>query len=529
MRIHRLIGPILALGACLTAGPPRPALAQSESALQLMKQALTQERAGVPPAAVVAYRKVWEQHPQDRLAPVAAYAAANLLASVLHDTTTAIPTYDRILNDYPVSELAAEAARRKAECLQGRKQWADAGAAYALALTYAGQGPAPQSGTWMNEVANGVADCYYRMGDRHRAVSVYQRVLEGPIAPQPAAAALYRLGDTYEALGDSADAAASFARVVEEYPFATVFEDAVARRALIDRYRKVDWAPYLTYARTTGDFARRDLAAVPARCDSVLAGSQSPALRACAEFRKIVAETQTSGDYTAGNLRLQALLDGLPDPRAMPNAATQLEQYQMLAAAEKRAASLPNDAAAQSALGGLYLQFGVAARAVGPLETALRLDPENAATHLLYGYACSAAGRPEDALAAFEFYIARNPNDSDVLNQVGYALLRLGQNDHAIGFFERLVALAPDDANAHDSLGEGYLNAGRLPDAAAQYEKALALDPSFTNSQFMLGEVYGRMGEKEKAIAAYQRYLTLSPDGGQAGEAHAALDRLGSK
>jgi len=48
------------------------------------------------------------------------------------------------------------------------------------------------------------------------------------------------------------------------------------------------------------------------------------------------------------------LLDSLPDPRTMPNARRQLEQYQEVAAAEERAAAHPDDAASQSALGGLY-------------------------------------------------------------------------------------------------------------------------------------------------------------------------------
>jgi tetratricopeptide (TPR) repeat protein len=529
MTMRSRLGPIVALAVLLLACRPAVAPAQNATALDLMKQATRLERAGNPPGALVKYRKILEEHAQDRLAPVAAYALGNLLSVVLHDTTTALAEYDRVLTAYPTSDFAAEAARRKAECLQGRKQWAEAQYAYTEALSLAGQGATPQATDWLNTVSLAIGDCAFRLGDRRRVVEAYTKVLDGPIAPQPAATALYRLAETYAALGDSENAAIRYAKIVEEYPFAVDFDSAVGRRALIERYRTIDWAPVLAYARTSQDFRRREYAAVPARCDTVLAETRNPALRACAEFRKIVAVAQTGGDYTAANDSLRALLAALPDPRTMPNAQVQLEQYEMLADAEKHAAESPNDAAAQSGLGGLYLQFGNAARAIAPLEAALRLDPQNAATHLLYGYACSAAGRHEEAAAAFEFYIERNPNDTDVLNQVGYTLLGMGQTERAIGFFERLVALSPDDANAHDSLAEGYLNAGRLADSATQYEKALALDPSFANSQFMLGDVYRRLGNNEKAIAAYQRFLTLSPEGAQANQARSALEQLGAK
>jgi tetratricopeptide (TPR) repeat protein len=317
--------------------------------------------------------------------------------------------------------------------------------------------------------------------------------------------------------------------VVEEFPFAGVFDQAVAKRELIDRHRTLDWEPYLTYARTSRDFARRDYAAVPPRCDSVLARSPNAALRACAEMRKIVAETQATGNFISGTRRLTALLDGLPDPRTMPNAERQLEQFRAMADAERRAADRPNDAAAQTALGALFLQLGLPARALGPLELAVKLAPEDAQARLYFGYACNAAGRAPEAVEAFRFYLERNPADTNALNQIGYALLAQGQAEEALPYFRRYAELAPEDPNAHDSLGEGLLNAGRLEDAAAEYETAVRLNPDFANSHFMLGEVSRRLGRTERAVAAYRRFLDLGPDGRQADEARTALEQLGAK
>lgn len=521
----------LFLAALALAGPAAPSAAGDESETNLLHRAAACERAGQPEAAIDAYASFLEQTPQDRLAPVAAYALANLRCLALHDTTGAIPAYERVSRDYPASELAAEAARRRAECLQARNQWADAGEAFAQALTLAGQGPvsASPSPEWMNEVALGVADCLDRTGDQRRVVQAYERALAGPIAPQPAAAALLRLGDAYEKLAEPASAAACYARIVEAFPFAGAFDAAVGKRAVIDRYRSLDWEPYLIYRRTSTDFARRDYAMAPARCDSVLARSGNAALRACATYRKIVAETQTQGDFRSAHQRLSALLDSLPDPRTMPNAQRQLEQYEQIAATEARAEANPEDAASQSALGGLYLQLGLMTRALAPLERAVALAPEDADTRLLYGYACNASGRAEEALAAFRYYLERNPDDAGTLNQIGYALLQRGEAEQALTYFRRYAELAPDDANAHDSLAEGLFNAGQLEESAAEYGKALELNPAFTNSRFMLGEVYRRMGSNALAIATYQRFLEQVPEGAQADAARAALEALGAK
>jgi len=524
-RSHPCVIVLLILAACSSAGAgdaPLPGL---------LDQAAAFERAGQPEVAIEAYASFLAEKPQDRLAPVAAYAVANLRCLALHDTTGAIPAYARVSRDYPTSELAAEAARRRAECLQARKQWANAGEAYAEALTLAGQGPVASapSPEWINEVSLGVADCYTQTGDQRRVVEAYKQVLAGPIAPQPAATALFRLGDAYEKLGEPQPAADCYARIVAEYPFAGVFDAAVGKRAVIDRYRSLDWAPYLIYRRTSTDFARRDYAAAPARCDSVLALSRNAPLRACAAYRKIVAQVQTQGDFRSAYRHLGALLDSLPDPRTMPNARRQLEQYEQVAATEERAAANPDDAASQSALGSLYLQLGLMPRALAPLERAVALAPEDADTRLLYGYACNASGRAEAALEAFRFYLERNPDDAGTLNQIGYALLQQGEAEQALPYFRRYAELAPDDPNAHDSLAEGLLNAGQLEESAAEYTKALDLNPAFTNSRFMLGEVYRRMGSNEPAIAAYRRFLEQVPEGNQADAARAALETLGAK
>ena len=77
-----------------------------------------------------------------------------------------------------------------------------------------------------------------------------------------------------------------------------------------------------------------------------------------------------------------------------------------LAALERLLAAGRDGALLRFSLGGGYLNAGDAARAVEHLERALVLDPRYTAAWKVYGKALDAAGRRDDALAAYRAGIA---------------------------------------------------------------------------------------------------------------------------
>jgi tetratricopeptide (TPR) repeat protein len=483
------------------------------------------ESSGEYEAAIAEYESFLSNNPQDRLAPLAAMTVANIQNLALENTEAAIIGYDRVLKEYGQSEWASEAARRKGECLQSSEQWEAAATAYGLALTLVGQAP-DISTNWVNEVSLAAADCYYELGDRSQVIETYEQALERSLPPHSEASILYRLADSYEANSQLEKAAASYARIIEEYPFAQVFDQAMGKQELVQQYEDIAWEPYLTYHQTAADFRNRQfLEAIP-KCTEVLTTSQNPLLRQCAEYRRIVAQTTTDGDFTRGSAELDSLLGSIEDRRTMPNAEQQLQRFQQVADLEALAQNEPENVTHLRTLGGMYLQFRSTEKAVGTLEKAKSLGEEDPQLSLLLGYGYAQAGRGEEAAQAFGEYLTENPNDANTLNMIGYTYLGLGDTETAITYFRRYVEAAPDDANAHDSLGEGLLRAGRLEEAAAEYEQAVAMDSSFSNSYFMLGDIYRQQGEIGKAKWAYEEFLGLIPAGGQAEQARAALGEL---
>jgi tetratricopeptide (TPR) repeat protein len=483
--------------------------------------------AGDHDGAIGAYESFLKAHPKDRLSPVAATAIANLHLAGRGDSTAALSAFERVLSEYPDSPLALEAALRKGECADGRGDHTLAAAAYEEALRLAGTSRESADEAWVNRVAEAAARAYADAGEPRKAIDAYQGMLAKFSAPEIAAVAHFRMGECFESLGDESKAAGEFLFVIERYPSSMLFGEALAKREIIEKHHTTDWAPYEIYSEATG-ILRQEYARALALTDSLLAMGVNPALRECAEYRKISLETAIAGDYTGGCRRLDAFIRSHPGGLRTEYARNTLEQnWRPIAELEVQVRETPDDAGALMALGQMYAQVRSAARAVEVLEKARSLAPDEADLHFTLGYTYMQLGRTEDSVKAFDFYLERNPDDLTALNLIGYQYMSSGRAEQALPYFERYAAAAPDDPNAHDSLGEGLLGAGRLDESAREYEKAIALDPGFSNSHFMLGRVYHDLGNRERSAEAYRRFLELVSDGPQADEARAALAETG--
>jgi tetratricopeptide (TPR) repeat protein len=503
------------------------ALALAGAAGAQLEQAAQLERDGEYVQARNAYQAFAAGQPEHRLAPLALMAQANIELLALEDSAAAVAGYDRLVDAYPQSDWAAEAARRKAEVLQARAAWREAGQTYGAALALAG-GQSEGPGTnWINEVSLAAADCFYQAGEHDAVIATYETVLQGPLPAEAAATITYRLADSYETTGHPREAAAHYAQLIRTYPGHQPARDALAKREMISEHETLDWEPYLALAEARAAIGARDPAGSLEHARRAFEGTDDPAVRRVAEYGTIYAETLLSGDFTAGLDRLERFVDALPDPTQFPTSEQLMGLYRRVAEAERRAAESPEDAAVLRGLGYQYLQAQAAMRAVEVLERARDLDPENSDVYMGLGYAYQGTGRAEEARTAFDTYLEYDPDNTQVMNMIGYTCLGSGDVDSAIRYFERYAAVAPDDPNAHDSLAEGYLNAGRLEEAAREYEHAIEIDESFTNSHFMLGRVYRQLEEPEKAAAAFRRFLAMIPGGPQAEEARAALEELG--
>jgi adenylate cyclase len=174
-----------------------------------------------------------------------------------------------------------------------------------------------------------------------------------------------------------------------------------------------------------------------------------------------------------------------------------------------------NYAAVWAGLAGVYVeQVGNGQRAIDEgfrlaLEAtnkALAIDPESAPAHAALGWISM---RYDGDLAAaarhYEYALALEPNNTDIIRGAASLLISLGRLDAATALDEYVVARDPVNPNGHNSLGSDYLNAGRLDAALASFRSALSLSPGIGSVQYYIGVALVLKGDPAGGRAAMQQ------------------------
>ncbi len=127
------------------------------------------------------------------------------------------------------------------------------------------------------------------------------------------------------------------------------------------------------------------------------------------------------------------------------------------------------------------------------------------------GDALSEAGRPQEALAAYEEGIRLMPAYVDAWNGVGAAYGRLGQHERAIAPLEQAVRMKPDYGEAWYNLGTAYGNLGRHEQAARCFRRAVRANPDDARAWGNLGIASVALGDRRTAVESLERLRRLDP------------------
>jgi tetratricopeptide (TPR) repeat protein len=123
---------------------------------------------------------------------------------------------------------------------------------------------------------------------------------------------------------------------------------------------------------------------------------------------------------------------------------------------------------------------GAVERALGQLEQALAAGPtpDDLGRVLLYLATClKELGRFDEAVGHLERAIDLEPDELAHHNLLGYCLYRLGRHAEAAERFRRAVELDPRSAIDWSNLAANLRRLGRTDEAVAAYTRALELDP----------------------------------------------------
>jgi len=203
-------------------------------------------------------------------------------------------------------------------------------------------------------------------------------------------------------------------------------------------------------------------------------------------------ETSSVSKSEAGKLTAAVKAPTSPDAARAPAPAAQSKT----SAPSPIAQSLLADARAAIVQG----DFDTAA---AKLQSALTVDPGDAAVLSTLGVVYYRQNRLDEAEGALRKAIAAAPNDSQARAVLGVVYYRKGKVEDAYGELTRAVALNPRNAEAHNYLGIVMAEKGWTTAAEQEATRAIELNPQYADAHFNLAVMYSRERTPRMELARY--------------------------
>jgi predicted O-linked N-acetylglucosamine transferase (SPINDLY family) len=175
-------------------------------------------------------------------------------------------------------------------------------------------------------------------------------------------------------------------------------------------------------------------------------------------------------------------------------------------------------------------------QAVAAYTRAVELRPGFLDAHFKLGNALANSAKPDEAAKSFRRVLQIDPNHVDALNNLGNTLLATGRTDEAVLLYRRVLAMRPDHFLAHNNLAAGLVITGQFSEALEFARRAVAMRPDYPPAYRNLGDALAALDKWPEAAASYKRLVELDSarpraDPGAAADARmklgTAMKRLG--
>jgi|GEM_PF-5069580 len=184
-------------------------------------------------------------------------------------------------------------------------------------------------------------------------------------------------------------------------------------------------------------------------------------------------------------------------------------------AARKRlrqiAPTVPDDAAAQTALGLAYLTLEQPREAMRAFKRAIELDPTAVLPRYHLGTLQTDMGLLPQGEEHLRVVAAAEPDNPRYQAALGFNLYKANKREQALPVLETAVRLGSDDADVFAALGYLYYFAGRLHDSREAFARTIALDPDYAEAYNNRGYLHLVLGDREAAAADLQTCLDKDP------------------
>lgn len=224
-------------------------------------------------------------------------------------------------------------------------------------------------------------------------------------------------------------------------------------------------------------------------------------------------------------------------------------------AVEEELRLTPDDTQVLTLAGTIAMEMGDPAAAVGPLDHASQLSPNDLDLLDLRARAYQAVAkqiyqrmyqlapdswqvhqararlfeedqRHNDAAEEYEAALRLNPRDLNLYDELAQEYRRIGDLDRVEHTFVRERQAAPDDPRTLLNLASIQIERGRASEGLPLVQQVLKTEPNNPQAYFYLGKGLAETGEEADAVTALQRFLVLQPEGELREQAYYTLSRL---
>lgn len=140
-----------------------------------------------------------------------------------------------------------------------------------------------------------------------------------------------------------------------------------------------------------------------------------------------------------------------------------------------------------------------------------RQKPRDAEFYVVLGNGWRSAGKPREAVAAFEQAVQLRPNSLSALRALADGLAEAGQPARTEQILQRALRISSSDPEAWYKYGMLDSAAGRTAAAIEKIEKAIQLDPSLPEKSRTLAGIFLKAGDTGRAEAALRDALRTDP------------------
>ena len=172
----------------------------------------------------------------------------------------------------------------------------------------------------------------------------------------------------------------------------------------------------------------------------------------------------------------------------------------------------PDDPLTRYNLGVTYASLGQTDRAAVAFQDAIRLKPDDPITHYNLGILHHLQGNHEAAIAPLQTAVRLKPDFAVAYLTLGIALANTQSHTRAEDALKEAIRLSPENADAHYNLGVVYIEMGHRDRAVEVLERAISHNIEHADAHFNLGRAYEALGHYDEAVAAFKQAAQFNPD-----------------